>query len=621
LHNYTDNRISLRKIPFVRICIPFIVGILLAEFSIVPTFQLLSITGLVLISISLINVHWYKIGFGSILFILCILFGLLRASQHKSQIRNNIFSSYQDKNISSCLTIKVNVVADKSSETLKPGSQIKFSGFISKLKNSDIPNAFNYKNYLFRRGITHQLYIAQDNWTDISKKEHFNFLKRTQASRDYLVNALRHSLKNDDAYSIAAAILIGQREHMAEELVKSYRNAGAAHIIAVSGLHVGAIALLINWLLKLTIKNSIQGKMLKLAIIVISLSIYSLLTGSSPSVVRASIMFSLLFGGQLFNKSKNSWNNLAIVALLLLLYNPMYIFNISFQFSFLAVCGILLYYPLINTITTKRNKITAFILKISLISIAAQFFLWPLSIYYFNTFPFGFIISNIILIPAAVVLIYGGILLFISYIIYQPLGLLLGGILNFCLVKLNNFIYIINDYESLVISNIWISKPSLVIIYISLLCLSAYYYKKSIYRLYLTLIAAITFAGFYSFNTIQYYRNTCYSYLEYPDLNYIKRNRLKHKIKQTIEVFSVDHYEDKYFRKHENVIEFFGQSIIINPSEKTTNLDDFDIVIQRDTNSIANKKFNNTIIHYTDEGQNKFHILNEKGPFINKNIQ
>ena len=206
--------------------------------------------------------------------------------------------------------------------------------------------------------------------------------------------------------------MLGQRQDISKEIYNSYTQAGAIHILAVSGLHVGIILLLLNFIFKPLIyfKN---GNYIKLIVIVLILWSYAVIAGLSASVVRAVTMFTAVAIGMHLKRPTNVYNTLTISAFFLLLFKPMFLFDVGFQLSYLAVLAIVIIQPMLEKLWKPKFKLIDFFWKIFTVTIAAQFGIIPVSLYYFHQFPGLFFLSNLVIIPCLGFILGFGILIII----------------------------------------------------------------------------------------------------------------------------------------------------------------------------------------------------------------
>ena len=210
---------------------------------------------------------------------------------------------------------------------------------------------------------------------------------------------------------LVKAMLIGEKWALPSQITEEFRDTGIAHILAISGLHIGFIILLLTWLtnsLKLSPKAAflVQGMVL---------GFYCLLVGGSPSVIRASIMGIIILGGRVVGRKPEPINSLFLAAFIVLLINPLDLYEIGFQLSFCATAGIILY---AKPISVKLQLVPRVIADSLAVMLSAQIGTWPLLAYHFNVFsPIG-IVANLILVPiAGTIVTLGSILLVVAAIL------------------------------------------------------------------------------------------------------------------------------------------------------------------------------------------------------------
>jgi len=267
------------------------------------------------------------------------------------------------------------------------------------------------------------------------KKELF-FLKVGQGSngswfqrvRISLINQIRRYVPDPDVQDVAITILLGQKDYLGRDTKSVFRDSGVMHILAVSGLHVGILVTLLFFLAK---PFSLKGKALRIYLLGMVCFIwgYAALTGFSPSVIGASVMFSLITFGQMRKIKPSIFNILAFSAMLMIVIDPSVIGEVGFQLSYLAVSGIVLLYPLILRWWLPPNKVCDYFWQIVSVSIAAQLTTFPLTVFYFHSFPPWFLLANIFVIPLTFVIMQIGIPFLILG--WMPgVGFILGWLVN-----------------------------------------------------------------------------------------------------------------------------------------------------------------------------------------------
>jgi competence protein ComEC len=247
-------------------------------------------------------------------------------------------------------------------------------------------------------------------------------------------------------------------------------NTGAMHVLAVSGLHVGLILYLLLFIAERFSKY--VSKKNALIAILLFLWIYALVTGMSPSVIRAVFMFSMLSLSQLSSRDYSPINILFFTAFVLLVYNPLYIFDIGFQLSYLAMLGIFLFYPKIEAVFSVDNWLMKKIWQGTTIGLAAQILTTPLSLYYFHQFPNYFMLSNLGLMATSGIILGLGIsILAVAKIpfLVKPFTVLLWLVL-FCTLYFLSFIEklpgaVAYGYDLIVWQGLMVIVASLILFY------------------------------------------------------------------------------------------------------------------------------------------------------------
>jgi len=273
------------------------------------------------------------------------------------------------------------------------------------------PNQFNYKNYLEKQYIYHQIYTQKKVLNHVSSKKQ-TLIGLAAQLRKSINTKLKLYNFSEDELAIINALLLGQRQDINAHIYNNYVNAGAIHMLAVSGLHVGVILFLITFLLK-PIEQIKYGRFIKTTIIIGLLWSFAIIAGLSASVTRAVTMFSIVAIALNLKRPTNIYNTLAISMFFLLLFNPMFLFDVGFQLSYLAVIGIVSIQPLLYKIWLPKFIIINKLWQVFTISLAAQVGVLPISLFYFHQFPGLFMLSNLVIIPLLGFILGFGILVII----------------------------------------------------------------------------------------------------------------------------------------------------------------------------------------------------------------
>ncbi|MFC3880241.1 ComEC/Rec2 family competence protein [Algoriphagus namhaensis] len=351
-------------------------------------------------------------------------------------------------------------------DSLIPGNVVLVQGEFDPIPPTNGPKQFDYKGWLGRQGVSGRHFARQDVKV-LAKggEDHLAFfVKRV---RHDLASEIEEVFTKPETIAIAKALLLGEKRSLDPETRSAYGQAGVMHILAVSGLHVGIV-----YALFLFLANSVKlkGMVRKFYFfgVVLFLWFYAALTGFSPSVIRASCMFSLLIFGQIQNRKPPTFNILAFSAMLMIAVNPSVIFDVGFQLSYLAVGGIVLLQPLILDFCLPKNRVLEYIWQLMTVSIAAQLATFPLSVYYFHYFPTYFLLGNLIVLPLAFVIMQIGV----PWLILMKipfLGKAMAWFLNLLIDMQNGVIEYLTMIPGGKLDRLTISPPLMLLIWILLL--------------------------------------------------------------------------------------------------------------------------------------------------------
>lgn len=320
------------------------------------------------------------------------------------------------------------------------------------------PEEFDYRAYLARKGITGQTYLKDDDWIDLQVNDANPIYAFSYRFRDVLLTSLQRSGLNDDEFGVAAAILLGYDDNLADEVRKNYVAAGSMHILCVSGMHVGIIYLLASFLLSFLNRKKWQ-KTLKHVLLLALIWFYALIAGLSPSILRASLMISFVIIGEIIRRKGFIVNSIAASAFILLCINPNNLFEIGFLLSYAAVMGIVVLQRPIYNLLYVKNKLLDKAWQITAVALSAQIATIPFTLFYFQQFTTYFWLSNLFMTPISfIVVISGMILLLVSWIPYLNtlVGYLVWGavyVMNWVVAKIESIPYSIikglyvNDFE------------------------------------------------------------------------------------------------------------------------------------------------------------------------------
>lgn len=360
---------------------------------------------------------------------------------------------------------------DSLAAQLKAGQQIVFKIKVPELNQPGNPFGFDFNRYLEIKQVAFSAFVPAGDWQMYS--EQISGLRQKALNvRASIIELFRQGGIEGDALAVLSALTLGYKNEMESQVRNAYAGAGASHILAVSGMHVGILYLvfmfLFGWM-------KILGKWsrLKYLFIMLLLWAYAFLTGLSPSVCRASTMFSFLLFGYFMHKRVNIYNSLAASAFLLFVANPFLLFDIGFQLSYTAVAGIVFFQPRIYKLFYIKNKALDWLWQITAVSIAAQLVTSPITLYYFHQFPLYFWLSNFVVILGATALLYGALLILVLSKIPMVVSAL-GFVLKNIVVSMNTFVQWVNTLPGAVITDIPMQKWIMILLYLLLISTTAW---------------------------------------------------------------------------------------------------------------------------------------------------
>ncbi len=454
-------------------------------------------------------------------YLIMICFGILTVNFHNQKNFSNHYSNYLDVENDSAQQIAIRI-----REVLKSGNyydkyivdvleinNIPTSGksllnvakdslktplsvdeiYISKSQFKDLihplnPYQFDYKNYLDKQYIYHQSFAQRNSLlkTDTQSKTLFGIADNI---RRHINFKLKTYPFQPDELAIINALLLGQRQNISKEVYTNYTNAGAIHILAVSGLHIGIILLILSFVLK-PIEHLKHGRSIKIILLVSILWAFAVIAGLSASVTRAVTMFSIVALAINLKRPTNIYNTLAISIFVILLFKPLFLFDVGFQLSYLAVFSIVAIDPLLYNLWKSKYWIIDKLWHTLTVTISAQFGIIPISIFYFHQFPSLFFISNLVIIPVLGIILGLGLLI----IVMASINLLPNFLAEFygnIISKMNRFIAWVSSQDYFLIKDISFNLLYVITSYILIISIVRLYIKRNYFNLRFLLISIL----------------------------------------------------------------------------------------------------------------------------------
>ena len=345
------------------------------------------------------------------------------------------------------------------------GDQLLIKSKIVPTSKATNPNAFDYSEYLRLQNIHFQIFSYQKNWKMLASKKGNPFWQPINKLRKQFLVVLKKHITSEKELAIATALILGDRNQLSQELKSAYAESGAIHVLAVSGLHIGIINGFLLFLLQLLPFKNQHWNKIKLGITLLAIWFFALLSGMSVSVQRAAIMFSVFNFGYVIQRDINIYNSLALAAFYILIKNPYALFDVGFQFSFIAVIGILFFLPKLKQFWLPKNKWLSQIWMLILVSVSAQFALFPLILYYFHEVPTYFWLSSVFVIPLAGLIMKLGVFLLILNSFSELLASYLGVLISKIIACQNSLISLVQELPFHLFSGFWISQLEVILLY------------------------------------------------------------------------------------------------------------------------------------------------------------
>lgn len=390
--------------------------------------------------------------------------------------------------------IILNIKKSDSLSNLESGTQLLLNSSLLKNKPPYNPNQFDYGKYLENKQIYAQAFTTRKEVLidSYNTKTIAYYISRFRTT---IIQNLKKIKFNQKELDVANALILGQKQDVAQEIMQDYQYAGAIHILSVSGLHIGSILLFLNFLLK-PIPNTKRGSLIKLITCISLLWLFAFVASLAPSIVRSVTMFSFVAIGYYLRRSTNIYHTIIISILLILLFQPYFLFDVGFQLSYLALFFIIWLQPMIANIWKPNTKFTKSIWEILSVSIAAQIGTLPLCLYYFHQFPGLFFITNLIIIPMlSFVMILGLIVMILASLNFTPM--ILTKPFEWSIFSLNKIMNEIASYKTFVIQEISFNSHLMFSSYLLIVCMIIWFKKPKFNNLVWALIGIIIFQIMY----------------------------------------------------------------------------------------------------------------------------
>ena len=435
-------QLDFYKRPFLHVCIPFITGLFFVFTTASFVYSLILLVVILIVATFFWKYVTTNFGFFQYctVYIIGFLLGCFVALLHKETHASFQNSGYVNGNlvqleitelnrgtgdwnkaigrVNTVFTNKGQVACDndvllyinKDATNIRKGDVLLVGAEFTPIKNKHNPGEFDAEYYWKSRGIDVTAFACRDEISWIDEKKSSIATRFLDGFSSYLQAALHDNLSGNDL-AIAQALILGDKSLLDTEIKNAFTNTGAMHVLAVSGMHVGLIMYLF-----ITVFGFFPRFITKKQatwVVVIFLWIYALITGFSASVIRAVLMFTFVAVSQVSAKQYDSLNSLFLSAFVLLVLNPLYLLDIGFQLSYLAMVGIFLFYDKIEKLLQFRHARLKELWQGTALGFAAQLMTTGISLCYFHQFPNYFVLTNLGLMFFSTIIMGLGFLLFV----------------------------------------------------------------------------------------------------------------------------------------------------------------------------------------------------------------
>ncbi|WP_251622554.1 ComEC/Rec2 family competence protein [Odoribacter lunatus] len=287
----------------------------------------------------------------------------------------------------------------ESSQVFVPGDSLRFTARLSRLPRRFRSGVFDFYRFLERRDVHVRAQVV-DSVLLVGRSGrpcyYFSDVRRR------LVQKAEGVFRDSLAFSMICALCLGDKMGLSSETRSLFAETGTMHLLAVSGLHTGAVWLLLTCFFRFAV---FSGRRMQVFLLPV-LWAYACVTGLSPSVVRAAHILTFLTLSRVFNRDYSALNSIAASALVALVFNPYALFSVSMQLSYAAYTGVVCVYPVLKRVFSVLGKLA---LPVG-VSVSAQVATLPLCVYYFHAVSLNSFLVNLVAVPLCTLLLYGGAL-------------------------------------------------------------------------------------------------------------------------------------------------------------------------------------------------------------------
>ena len=302
---------------------------------------------------------------------------------------------------------KIKIYISKTSKEGKPNKLLNYGDVIimnsnlQPIRNFDSSSSFDYAKYMRHKRIYHQVFAKDFVFAGANQGN--KIIAIAQKTNLWLKHRLHRTNMGENQKNLATALLLGDKKDLSRDIRQDFNISGLAHILCVSGLHIMMIVGAFSFVLRKIVPLGLKGLYIRYIVMVLLSWIMAFIVGLTPSALRVATMLSLLTLSRFTSLDGDRINILFVTAFVFLCFDPLVLFNISFQLSFLAVLGIVSISPYLENLfknyLKKKKSFLKTLLSNAIATTSAQVFTFPIILLNFGRFPIFFLLTNLIVIP------------------------------------------------------------------------------------------------------------------------------------------------------------------------------------------------------------------------------
>lgn len=526
---------SIQRYPLLRLVVSYVAGIALADalHGRCGSLSWLSMGICVLSLLVMIGIHLAgkalgRIAYGVASVVLFVMLGVTSYSVKRDMMQYpwpadertyeaKVLELPRERAHSLLLAVEVHALRDSSewvsvnrkvlaymeptaaADSLLPGDVICFRSTIRSPRNFTEDLSFDYARYVTMQGASGTVFLPHGGWGKV-RDTRLSLRERMKRLCHHLQVHYMHTVFSDEVLGVLKALTLGDKRMLSDEVRAIYADAGVAHVLAMSGLHVGVIYAMLSFIMQGLIRRR-SIRWLRELIIIGVLWLFAMLVGMSSSIVRAVSMYTLYVLARWISRDSSSIHVLSLAALVMLLIEPLYLFDISFQLSFIAMASIIAIEPPLERLVAKNAlpRIPAYFVSIICMSLAAQIGTFPLSLYHFGTFPAYFLLTNLLVVPIISLLLPLTFFWWVLMLGGIPMSMHLGQFLEMLTRWLNICLMHIAQWPGAVLHVLDFNLASVLFVYLLILFLALFIVKKWPRALVYAMIALLGLSVSYLF--------------------------------------------------------------------------------------------------------------------------